>query len=520
MELEPYAAPTWRKSTVLTVTLCVAAILGGAGLAVHAAAGRSGPAAPAGHDPELRSLAVLPLVDRLGGPAREHLVDGMHEALIAELSRMGGLTVISRTSVLRYRDTPSSARAAAEQLGVDAIVEGEVRGIDGEVRVALRLADRAGETLWTEVYEAPVEDALPMQRQVALGLAEEVRITLSDAMARRLDGRTSIDSAAQAAYVRGRAEWSGRSRSGLARAVALLERAVRLDPGFAAAHAALADAYVIARGYGAIDLPWAEAYDRAREAAARALELEPDLAEAHAARAYIRFQADWAVYDAERGLRRATRLSPNYAQAHGWLSQVLRAQGLAEAAVDAARRAHQLDPFSPLMNRYLAFALARADRCLEARDVADDAISLDPDHADAFLVHYGCAVSSAQFDEAVAAHTAVYRRWGIDSAVVAGYRAAFGNGGWQAALRFEIGALERSEIPVRSEYMLAQRQALLGERDRAFEQLERALDARDPLMLFELRLDPLLDSLRGDPRYMALLRRLEAVGSAAPSAGQ
>jgi TolB-like protein/Tfp pilus assembly protein PilF len=456
----------------------------------------------------VRSIAVLPLVNLTGDEAQQYLVDGVHEALIAELGRVEELSVISRTSVLPYRDSRAGATAIARALGVDALVEGSVFREADSLRITVQLVrGLPEERLWGSSFDGSVRRTLELQRRVARGITDAVRIRVSEDERVPLD-QPEIGELAEDEYLRGRAQWRARSGPDLARAVDHLERAVELAPEFALAWAALADAYMVARGYGAIDMPWNEAYDRAEAAARTALELDPTLGEAHASLGFIRFQADWDVEAAERGLRLGLDLNPSYAQGHAWLSSVLRARGAGKEAVSEARKARQLDPFSAVMNRYLAFALAKTGHCDEAERHAATAVELDPHHADGYWIRWTCDVLAARPDSAVANALRAYRGWGLPAEDLEALRRAYASGGWDAALEQELTLLARPSIPVRTEYARAQRQALLGRSGPAFALLEAALERRDPLLLFELRTDPLIASLRDAPRYAALMERV------------
>jgi len=461
---------------------------------------------------QIDSVAVLPLVNH-GSADQQHLVDGMHDALIGELAQIPGLGVISRTSVMRYRASPRSAAEIAAELRVDALIEGSVFTAGDTAYVSVQLVRGAtGESLWAGSYIGLVGETLALQRHVAHAIAEELRLKLSSRQREALARRNPIDAMAQEAYVRGRAHWRTRTAEGLALAIRYLEDAVRIEPGFALAHAALADAYIVALGYGAIDLPWKEAYTRARRAAERAIALEPALGEAHAALAFVHYQADWDVRAAERGLRRAIELNPSNAQAHALLATVLKSRGRAEEAVEHARRARDLDPFSPVINRYFAFALAKTGACKAAMPSIRTAVELDPAHPDGYVLLWTCNVLLGRTEEAVDAGALAYQAWGAPPEIVEGYREAFKRGGWHAALEYETHALQDARVSVRSAFALAQRFALLGRTDEAFAALERAYAARDPLLLIELRTDPLLDSIRSDPRYADLLERVGVAG--------
>lgn len=460
-------------------------------------------------DHPVRSLAVLPFANLTGEPAQQYLVDGVHEALIAELGRVEELTVISRTSVLPYRDSKLGARAIAAALDVDALVEGSVFREADSLRITVQLVRGWPEArLWGSSFDGSLGRTLELQRRVARGITDAVRVSVGEERRGFPLAGEPIGELAQDEYLRGRAQWRARSGPDLGRAVEHLERAVELEPGFARAWAALADAYVVARGYGAIDLPWDEAYDRAERAARRALELDPTLAEAHASLGFLRFQADWDVEAAERGLRLGLELNPNYAQAHAWLSSVLRAQGRGAEAVAEARRARQLDPFSAVMNRYLGFTLAKTGNCVEAQRHATTAIELDPQHSDGHWIRWTCDVRYQRWDAAVQNASRAYRGWGVPVSEVDAFRRTYERGGWDAALEYELGLLAHPAIQVRTEYARAQRLAMLGRTDEAFSLLTAALEARDPLLLFELRTDPVLEPLRGDPRYGDLVARV------------
>jgi len=232
----------------------------------------------------VRSLAVLPLANLMGDPEQAYFVDGLHDILIGELAGISELTVISRTSVMRYRDTDRSMGEIAAELGVDALVEGSVFRAGDTVRVSVQLIRGSPEEhLWQDRYEGRLSEALGLQTRVAEAIAGEIRLALSPREAERLARRTEVDPAAQEAYLRGRALWRTRSADGMRRAVPYLEEAIALDPTFALAWSALADAYTLGVSYRALELPADEGYRRGESSAVRAVELDPGLAEAHAA---------------------------------------------------------------------------------------------------------------------------------------------------------------------------------------------------------------------------------------------
>lgn len=455
----------------------------------------------------VRSLAVLPLENLMGDTKQEYFVDGLHDILIGELAGISEIRVISRTSVMRYRDTDRSMGEIAAELGVDALVEGSVFHAGDSVRVTAQLVRGLPEEhLWRGRYEGRLSQAFGLQTQVAEAIAREIRLALSPREVERLARRTEVEPAAQEAYLRGRALWRTRSPDVMGRALAYLEEAVAADPTFALAWSGLADVYTMASFYGGLDVAAEEAHRRAKRNALRALELDPDLAEAHAALAGAHFWEDWDVSASERELRRAVELNPSLAQAHNWLGDVMNARGNPEEALASFRRARDLDPFSPLMNRDLARCLMYLGRCEEAIDAARYAVELDPSHAEAYRVLRECYRSTGRLDEAAAAAAARFQHLGSSSAAE-GVHAAYDSVGWAGLLEFEIEYYR--SLP--SYYSVVERLALnyaeLGRTDEAFDALFEAIEAQEPRCL-TLKVEPALEPLRSDPRWEEVLRRL------------
>jgi TolB-like protein len=453
-------------------------------------------------DGAVRSLAVLPLENLMGDPEQAFFVDGLHDILIGELGGISELRVMSRTSVMRYRDTDRPAGEIAAELGVDALVEGSVFRAGDTVRVNVRLVrGLPEENLWQDHYEGRLIEALGLQTRVAEAIAREIRLALSPREAERLARRTEVDPAAQEAYMRGVALWRTRSPDVMGRALAYLQEAVAADSTFALAWAGLADAYTMGSFYGGLDVTAEEAQRRAEQSARRALELDPDLAEAHAALAGTRYWGAWDVDTGERELLRALELNPNLAQAHNWLGDVLNSIGKPREALVEFQKGRDLDPFSALMNRDLARSLFYLRRYEEAIEAARYAVELDPNHAEAHRVLRECYRSTGRLDEA--AESAARRFESIGPASAAeGVREAYESGGWERLLEFEI-EYHRS---VPSHYHVAVKEAELGRADATFEALFAAIEARQSRFL-TFKVEPVLQPLHSDPRWEELVRR-------------
>jgi TolB-like protein/Tfp pilus assembly protein PilF len=454
---------------------------------------------------EIRALAVLPLDNLMGDPEQGYFVDGLHDVLIGELAGISDLRVMSRTSVMRYRDTRPSMSEIAAELGVDALVEGSVFRAGDTVRITVQLIRGSPEDhLWQDRYEGRLSEALGLQARVAEAIAREIRLALSPQEAERLARRTEVDPAAQEAYLRGRALWRTRSAEAMRRAVTHLEEAVALDSTFALAWSGLADAYTMGTNYLHLELPADEGYRRGESSAVRAVELDPDLAEAHAALGAARL---WGVRDvdaAERSLRQALVLNPNLAQAHNWLGDALTARARPEEALESFRRARDLDPFSPLMHRDFSRILMYLGRCEEAVSAARTAVGLDPNHSFAYSILQRCHRAAGRLEEAVEASvrfTEGFSRRGVGSAD--GLRAAYDSTGWEGLLEAQIALF----LTVPNYSFAAKAYAELGRVDEAFDALFTAVEAREGFV-WECQVDPIFASLHSDPRWDELLRRM------------
>ncbi len=453
-------------------------------------------------DGRIRSLAVLPFANLMGDPAQAYFVDGLHDILIGELAGISELTVISRTSVLRYRDSERPLGEIAAELGVDALVEGSVFRAGDSLRVSVQLMRASPEEhLWQDRYEGRLSEAFNLQIQVAQAVAQEIRSALSPREAERLARRTVIDPAAQEAYLRGRALWRTRSADGIRRSLAYLEQSVAIDSTFALAWSGLADAYTMGSFYGGLDVSLEETFARAERYASRALELDPDLAEAHAALAGALFWGAWDADGAERHLRQALSLNPNLAQAHNWLGDVHGMRGDVQLAVVSFQRARELDPFSPLMNRDLARGLMHVLRFNEAIAALRTAIEFDPDHAEAYETARHSLRAVGRQDEAAEAAVTYMQKLGFVDAAES-LRAAYDSSGWEGLAEAEIRVLLSKSRYVQAAYRYME----LNRHDEAFEALFAAVDAHEGRVV-TLRAVPFFAPLHSDPRWDEVLRR-------------
>lgn len=470
------------------------------------------PAGPAAPD-AIRSLAVLPLANLTGTDEQRHFVDGMHDLLIGELAHVEGLSVISQRSVMRFRDSDLPMASIADTLGVQALIEGSVFRQGDSVRVTARLVQPYPEEyLWQAEYGGRLSEAMAVQARVARAVAEEIRIALTSRtqtyLARDVRG---VDPEAMDAYLVARDIWKARDPARMQLAIDYFERAVELDSLFALGWAGVADGYTIGVGYDALRMPRDDAVRRGEAAIERALALEPGLVDAIAARGAFRLYLKQDHRGAVDDLSRVIELSPSHAQAHDWLGDALAASGRTAEAVRHFRRAVDLDPLSALMHRDYARGLYQTGDCDAALREAERALELDPDHLPAADIVARCKLAQGRTDEAVEEYLAYLAdsNWGGGFDLEALRRA------WETdGLRGFLLEDGRQLAPAQH-ILAAMRYADAGAADAAFEEIFASLEEREALVI-GLRADPSFGALRGDPRWDEALRRLDALGEAAP----
>jgi TolB-like protein len=302
------------------------------------------------------SIAVLPFTNLSGDPARDYFSDGMSEELLNLLARIPGLQVASRTSSFAYKGRNVDIREVGRELGVETVLEGSVRQAGDQVRITAQLVDAAtGFHLWSETYERRLEDIFQVQDEIAAAIVEKLRIELAPQEQRLAvrDKAPTQNVEAYELYLQGRAAWKRRGEDNLKQAIALYQRALGLDPGFARAHAALASAYVVLPGYTREEGDEARLLPMAETAARQALSIDPKIGEAHAVLAQMNAERG-DLLDAESGFFFAISLEPHEPTPHHWYSLLLSRVGRLNLALEQARRAQELDPTSPVLAANLA----------------------------------------------------------------------------------------------------------------------------------------------------------------------
>ncbi len=462
--------------------------------------------APGGAREPIRSLAVLPLDNLMDDPEQEYFVDGMTEALIADLAKIGSLKVISRTSAMRYKQTEKSAPEIARDLAVDAIVEGSVLRAGDQVRITAQLIDgTTDQHLWVETYDRSLTDVLALHSEVARAIAGEIQLQLTPGEQLLLADSSPVDPKAYEAYLEGRFHLWQFTAQGVQKAGQRLQRALELDPGLAPAHATLANLHFYLGFVGAV--PPRRAMPLAREAALRALEIDERNADAHIMLGFVHLTYDLDFPAVAREARRTLELNPSEPRGHWLLANYLAVMGDHDGALDEVRAAKRLDPLEALYSFGEGYHLSMVDRWAEAADKLRSALEINPDLHWAHGVLSYCLVRQGQIAEGIREQAQTYRLFGrpeVADALEDGYRQA----GLEAAFRNAAEQLERTS---REQFVspsgLVYAYAWSGDSDRAFEWLERAIEARDGFLAL-LRRDPGFEPLRADPRFDEVTRRL------------
>jgi TolB-like protein/DNA-binding winged helix-turn-helix (wHTH) protein/Tfp pilus assembly protein PilF len=460
------------------------------------------------HRGPIRSLAVLPLHNLSGDAAEDYFADGLTDVLITDLASVSALRTVSWQSVVRYKGTKKPLPEIARELGVDAILEGSVVRSGRKVRLTAQLVHASSERhIWATGYERDIADTLQLQGELARSVAHEVQARVTEREEARLLRRRPVDSEAYALYLRGRYFWDRRSQGGaLLRSIEYFREAVDRDPTLAVAHAGMALAYA-PLGYSGYISP-AESRMKTQAAAAKALELDPDLVEAQTALAALKGIHDWDWEGGERDWKRVLDRSPNDPTVHLWYGFLLEGLGRVDEALRESRRALELDPLSPFVNERLAGIFSSMGQNDRAVEQYQRALELDPQSSSgvaglgwAYLMKGMRLEGIQKLEEAAALADA-------DPRVTSWLGHAYGLVGRKADARRILEAMKkRGKERYLSPFYLACIQAGLGERDAAFASLEEAYRQGNP-MLSHVKVDARLRPLRSDARFEDLLRRM------------
>jgi TolB-like protein/Tfp pilus assembly protein PilF len=451
------------------------------------------------------SMAILPFVNVSHDPNTEYLSDGITESLINNLARLPNLRMIARSSVFRYKGKETDPQTVGNALGVQTVLTGRVVQLGDNLSISAELVDvRNNSHLWGERYDRKLADILAVQDEIARNISEKLRFKLTGDEQQRLAKRYTENTEAYQLYLKGRYFSDKLTREGINQALEHYKQAIGLDPNYALAYAGLADAYY---GLSNIYMPPREVMPSAGAAAKKALELDDNLAEAHASLGTVRMYFDWNWLEAEKEFQRAIALNPNFALVHLRYGLYLNAAGRFDEALRKLKQAQQLDPLSLEINAFLGLHFLTARQYDQAIEQSRKAIAMDQNYwvahdflASAYELKGELSAAIAEWEKA--------RELDDNPTVLAklghGYAVAGKKG---EALKILSELKKMSAQRYVSPYFVAMTYAALGENDQAFTWLEKTYDDRNEMLIW-LKVDPIFDSLHSDPRFADLVRRV------------
>jgi TolB-like protein/DNA-binding winged helix-turn-helix (wHTH) protein/Flp pilus assembly protein TadD len=450
-------------------------------------------------NPPVQALAVLPLENLSHDPEQEYFADGITVALIADLGRVRRPRVISRQSVMRYKDTRKSLQEIGKELNVDAVLEGTVERSGDRVRVTVRLDQVSPETqLWANKYDRSLRDVLALQDEIARAVADEARVALTPQERDILASAQAVDPQAHDDYLRGQYFINRNTEPDMQTSIGYFKRSIAKDPGYARAYAGLSDAY------GRLTTVWMPVYPKEmlalqKAAALKSVEIDPSLAEGHVQLAWALAQ-EWNWLDAEKEARMAITLSPNYADAHNMYSQYLSAVGRNDEAFSQINYAIELDPLNSDYKHELGWTAYRARQY----DFAEHQFKSLEDGFGLAAVYAG----RKMYPEVIAAIQGSIDRYGRKPVFLSGQAWAYGSAGNKREATKLLSELkEMAQHQYVSPTLLADAYLGIGDKDKALAWLERGCEDHDGWGWY-YKINPVYDPLRSEPRFQTLLRRM------------
>ncbi|HEV2835226.1 MAG TPA: hypothetical protein VGW58_07910 [Pyrinomonadaceae bacterium] len=455
------------------------------------------------------SIAVLPFVNASGDATMEYLSDGISESLINGLSQLPNMRVMARSTSFSFKGKDSDPSAIGKQLGVNAVLTGKIVQLGDNLGVQVDLVNVSdGSQLWGERYNRKSTDLLSLQEEIAREVVEKLRVRLSNEDRDRLAKRYTANIDAYRTYLKGRYEWNKRTGDGLKRSIEYFNEAIALDPAYALAYAGVADAYALLPQFA--NAPFDESLMKAKAASLKALELDNSLAEAHISLASVK-QSLWDWKDVESEYKRGLELNPNYATGHQWYSEYLIPVGRLAEAQTEIRRAQELDPLSLVINVRVGMTAYFSRQFALAAKQLKDALQFNPEFVLTNIFLFNTLYQEQKIEESIPyLVTGVFNGYSKEERArfESEIRNAYSKSGEKGMFERVRGLLKTSQ---RQDYSYAVLMGMtlvhLGELDEAFVWLNRAADLKHP-SIPTLRVDPVFDGIRSDPRFEELVKRV------------
>jgi adenylate cyclase len=452
-------------------------------------------------------IAVMPFTNISQNQSNEYFADGMTEELISSISEISGLHVIARTSVMRYKNSSKPVSEISRELNVGTILEGSVRKGGDKIRISVQLVDTASEEpSWSQKYDRELKDVFAIQSEIAENVASALReYVLGEKPAG--EGKTTSSTDAYISYLRGRQFWNKRTEKGLQRAISFFEASLKSDPNYARAYAGLADSFAM---LALLEfMAPHDAFPKAKQAAGKALELDPRLAEAHTSLGLIRFMFDWDWQAAEQELRQAIQINPNYAPAHHFLADYLKAMGRFDEALVEIEKARALDPLSLAINTGVGHVLYLSRQYDLAIEEYKRAVELDPSFMATHVWFGRPYLEKGMYTEAISELETAVKLSGESTLALGMLGHGLASAGQKdAALEVLEKLKERSKIQYVPSYWIAVIYNGFKERDQVMAWMRKAFDERSSWLVWS-NVEPRFDWIRDDPDFKTLIAAMK-----------
>ena len=454
----------------------------------------------------VRSVAVLPFVNVGGDPNAEYLSDGITEGIINNLAQLPNLAVMSRSSVYRYKRPDVDPQAAGRDLKVEAVLMGRVTHRGEQLSVNTELVEtRSNRQIWGEQYNRRLTDVMAIQEQISQEISDKLRVRLTGEDKKRLSKHFTENSEAYGLYLKGRYEWNKQTLDGMQTGIEFFQEAIKKDSRYALAYAGLADSYALLADYNV--LPAKEVMPRAKTAAMKALEIDDAIPEAHASLGWAKLTLDWDWPGAEKEFKRSLELNPNYATAHEWYAEYLITAGRGDEARASMKRAQDLEPASLPISVSLASTLYYTRQYDQAIEQCHRAILMDPQFKAGHVFLGRALEQKGSYAEAIAELKQALQLSEGDSNELAALGQAHAQSGNRAeAQKILEELMQRSARTYVQPMWIAAIYAALGNKEEAVHWLRQAVGDRSVWLIY-LKVEPLFDSLRADPRFAGLVRQ-------------